>query len=421
MPDSPSAPVDYRVLFEQSAGFYCVLDPQFRIVAATQAYCGLARMRQDDMLGHVIYELFPDNAERPDVDGPRNLRASLLRVLQYRRPDAMATQRYDVERPASEGGGFEEKYWSPLNVPVLNDDGSVRWIIHRVHDVTDAMKEPSSAKSMAQLARDQELIIRRLRDANEELASLDKLRAAMVQMSRLNTMAMMAAALAHDISQPLSAARNYLGALKLAQSVASDSSATELIAKSTEQISRASEIVRGLRSYVMSGATEHRSESLAPILREAMRLAESVARTAGAKVIDDIAADLPAVFIDRVQIQQVMVNLIANAAEATRGCARREIRISARPEDKVVQVEVADTGSGISEDVRKRLFEPFTTTKMTGMGLGLPICMQIIKEHEGRLWSAPNTPTGTVFAFTLPTMTAALQSADDDAPRQSRT
>ena len=415
MPDSPLAPVDYRILFEQSAGYYCVLDPQFRIVAATAAYCGLARMRQDDMLGHVIYELFPDNTERPDADGPRNLRASLLRVLQYRRPDAMATQRYDVERPQSEGGGFEERHWSPLNVPVLNDDGSVRWIIHRVHDVTEALKEPSSAKSLAQLTRDQELINRRLRDANEELAGLDNLRAAMVQMSRLNTMAMVAAALAHDISQPLSAARNYLGALKLAQPVASDPDAAALITKSMDQISRASEIVRGLRSYVMSGTTEHRSESLAPILREAMRLADAVVRSAGAKVIDDIAADIPLVFIDRVQIQQLMVNLIANAAEATRGCARQEIRISARQADKVVQVQVADTGSGISEDVRKRLFEPFTTTKMTGMGLGLPICLQIIKEHEGTLWSAPNTPTGTVFAFTLPTMAAALQSADEEA------
>ena len=414
MAEEPLAPVDYRLLFEKSTGLYCVLDPQLRIVAATDSYCALSGLRQEDLVGHVIYELFGDDKERPEADGPQNLRASLERVVKLRRPDAMAVQRYDVERPASEGGGFEEKYWSPLNVPILDDGGTLRWIIHRVHDVTQAVKEPTAGSSLAQLAREQELVIQRLRAANEELAHLDRLRSAMLQMSRLNTIAMMAAALAHDISQPLSAARNYLGALKLAKPVAADPASATLIGKIESQVSRASDIVRGLRSYVMSGTTEHRAEPVEPILREAMRLADTVIRSAGATLIDQIDARLPEVFVDRVQIQQVMVNLIANAAEATRGCALRQIRVGARLEGTLVRVEVADTGSGISEDMRKRLFEPFTTTKMSGMGLGLPICLQIIKEHEGTIWSTPNRPSGSIFVFTLPTMAGVRLSVAED-------
>ncbi len=135
-----SSPMDYKALFEALPGLYLILDTELRIVAVSDAYAAATMTRREDILGRDIFEVFPDNPGDPSADGTRNLRASLARVLKERLPDTMPIQRYDIRRPASAGGGFEERYWSPQNVPLLHADGTIHHIIHRAEDITEFMR-----------------------------------------------------------------------------------------------------------------------------------------------------------------------------------------------------------------------------------------------------------------------------------------
>ncbi|HYG76582.1 MAG TPA: PAS domain S-box protein [Planctomycetota bacterium] len=147
-----SAPlVDYRHLFENLPGHYLILDPKFCIIAVSNAYARVTMRTREELLGRSIFEAFPDNPNDVAATGVRNLRASLERVLLYRIADAMELQKYDIERPQSEGGGFEERWWRPLNWPVLNADGGIYCIVHRVEDVTEfvRLKQQGAARDQA--------------------------------------------------------------------------------------------------------------------------------------------------------------------------------------------------------------------------------------------------------------------------------
>jgi len=181
---------DFRALFESAPALYLVLTPDFRIVAVSDPYLNATMTARQDILGRGIFDVFPDNPKDPGATGVRNLRASLERVRQFAQPDAMAVQKYDIRRPASEGGGFEERYWSPLNSPVLDPDGRVQFIIHRVEDVTEFIRLKQAGHEREKMTealrvraeqmesevflRAQELAKanRQLRSANQELARL---------------------------------------------------------------------------------------------------------------------------------------------------------------------------------------------------------------------------------------------------------
>ena len=131
---------DYRALFEAAPGLFLVLSPDLTIVAVSDAYLAATMTTRHEILARGIFEVFPDNPDDPTATGVSNLRASLDRVRSTLSPDAMAVQKYDIPRPAAEGGGFEERYWSPLNSPVVNADGRLAYIIHRVEDVTELVR-----------------------------------------------------------------------------------------------------------------------------------------------------------------------------------------------------------------------------------------------------------------------------------------
>jgi signal transduction histidine kinase/ActR/RegA family two-component response regulator len=142
-PSSPNigdAAPDFRTLFEAAPGLYLVLTPELRIVAASDAYLRATMTTREGILGRGIFDVFPDNPEDPGATGVRNLRASLERVSKTGQPDTMAVQKYDVRRPESEGGAFEERYWSPVNSPVIDSQGRVAYIIHRVEDVSEFIR-----------------------------------------------------------------------------------------------------------------------------------------------------------------------------------------------------------------------------------------------------------------------------------------
>lgn len=150
-PPEPARP-DFRTLFEASPGLYLVLHPDLTIVAVSDAYLRATMTRREEILGRGLFDVFPDNPDDPSATGTRNLRASLQQVIQNRAPDPMAVQKYDIRRPESEGGGFEERFWSPVNSPVLGSSGELLYIIHRVEDVTEFVRLKQLGSEQRKLA-----------------------------------------------------------------------------------------------------------------------------------------------------------------------------------------------------------------------------------------------------------------------------
>jgi two-component system, LuxR family, sensor kinase FixL len=247
--------------------------------------------------------------------------------------------------------------------------------------------------------------LRDLTERQQTLHRVQELQAELTHVSRLTEMGQMASALAHEVNQPLTAATNYLeaGHLLLARgNRPSTERARGVLEKAAEQLERATQLVRRLRDFARKGESERRPEPIRRLIDEAAGLALIGARDGGIKVQLQIAPELPDVAVDRIQVQQVVVNLIRNAIEAMES-ERRELTISAAPNgDGSVAIRVADTGPGLAPEVAERLFEPFVTTKPQGMGIGLSICRSIIEAHGGELHAEPNPGGGTVFAFSLP-------------------
>ena len=216
----------------------------------------------------------------------------------------------------------------------------------------------------------------------------------------------MAAALADELNQPLAAASNFINAARLVLANGELQQADMIrddMNEAARQLSRAGQIIRRLRDFARRGDTDKRLESTVTKVEEASALALT---GAGALVIDlrflfDPAA--PLVLADRVQIQQVLVNLMRNALEAMANSRGRELTVTtARLDEETIEIAVADTGPGIAKDVANRLFEPFVSTKRHGMGLGLSICRTIVESHGGRMKAAENPGGGMVFRFPLP-------------------
>jgi two-component system sensor kinase FixL len=178
----------------------------------------------------------------------------------------------------------------------------------------------------------------------------------------------------------------------------------DAIDKAADQALRAGEIIRRLRDFVSHGGSDRRAEPLLKLVEEATALAMVGAREKGVRLRIDIPADIGAVLADRVEIQQVLVNLVRNASEALQDAQRRDVTVSARKRsDELIEVSVADSGPGIAPDVAANLFKPFLTTKSQGMGVGLSICRSIVEAHGGEIWATEAPGGGALFSFTLPT------------------
>lgn len=228
-------------------------------------------------------------------------------------------------------------------------------------------------------------------------------------LARVTTMGQTASMLAHEINQPLSATINYMEAIR--RMLESDSTpkvvkAGEMLKKATAQVHRAGEIVSRLRRFIAKQETGRVPEDVETLVADAVSLLGSLG--GAARLRTEVAPNLPVVMIDRVQIQQVLVNLARNALEAMAELDRRELTITAALTDGgMVRLSVADSGPGLPETVSKQLFKPFVSTKPDGMGVGLSICRAILLDHGGRIWVEPNPGGGTVFHFTVPVATKA--------------
>jgi two-component system sensor kinase FixL len=250
--------------------------------------------------------------------------------------------------------------------------------------------------------------VRDITERQETQQRLHDLQAELIHMSRFTALGEMASMLAHELNQPLTAVANYLnGGRRLLESGQIDSLpiVREALDRAGEQALRAGQIIRRLREFVSRGESERRVEDLVKLIEEASALALVGAKEAGVRVSFEFDARVAFVLADKIQIQQVLHNLMRNAVEAMQETSRRELTVSTHQLDKeTVQVFVSDTGLGIAPEIAEQLFQPFVTTKRHGMGVGLSISRTIVESHGGRLWAEPNPGGGSVFRLTLKTI-----------------
>jgi two-component system, LuxR family, sensor kinase FixL len=248
--------------------------------------------------------------------------------------------------------------------------------------------------------------VRDLTEHQQTQARLQELQSELVHVSRLSAMGEMASALAHELNQPLAAISNYMKGSRRLLSGSTDPNIAKIesaMDRAAEQAVRAGQIIRRLRDFVARGESEKRVESLSKLIEEAGALGLAGAREQNVQLRFNLDPNAELVLADRVQIQQVLVNLFRNALEAMAQSQQRELVVAnTRVGDDMIEVEVSDTGSGFQDDVIPNLFQTFFTTKDTGMGVGLSISRSIIEAHGGRMWAESNASGGATFRFTLP-------------------
>jgi two-component system sensor kinase FixL len=247
-----------------------------------------------------------------------------------------------------------------------------------------------------------------IRDLTERQTSeqqLEELQSELARLSRLTAMGEMASTLAHEMNQPLSAIANYLqGSLRLLEGLDQPNAkkVSDALGEATKLTLRAGEIIRRLREFVARGELERRPENINKLVEEASALALVGAREQGVKAVFHWDTTVRPVLVEKVQVQQVLLNLVRNAIEAMQNSERKELTVkTGLSQNGMIEVSVSDTGCGIDKQIEPRLFQPFVTSKPAGMGLGLSISRRIIEAHGGELWAEPNPGGGTLFRFTL--------------------
>jgi two-component system sensor kinase FixL len=250
--------------------------------------------------------------------------------------------------------------------------------------------------------------IRDLTERQQTLLRLQDLQSELAHVGRLSEMGTLASSLAHELNQPLTAVASYCESARDLLQTEPDPETLAMVREAMDEAAtqaiRAGQIVRRLRDFMSHGETERQVESLQRLINEAGALALVGSREHGIDVQVSLDPDADLVFVDRIQVQQVLVNLIRNAVDAMIDAPMRSLSIrTARTGDGNVELTVEDTGAGIGETIAPQLFQPFVTSKQTGMGIGLSICRTIVEAHGGRIWFDARESGGTAFHFTLPT------------------
>jgi two-component system, LuxR family, sensor kinase FixL len=257
--------------------------------------------------------------------------------------------------------------------------------------------------------------IRDLTEREETEARMQEVQSELARLARLNDLGEMASTLAHELNQPLSAIANYSqGAVRMAHQEPDlvPKRLRDAMGEIAAQSLRAGEIIRHLREFVMRGEKQEAPESIRALVEEAGAIALVGSREQGVRTVLNFGRGADLVWTDRVQIQQVLTNLMRNALEAMRDSPRRELTIRTFAEGALVVVEVSDTGPGIPDEIGERLFRPFVTTKAGGMGIGLSISRRIIAAHGGDISVSRNAQGGATFRFTLPAYKETVHADD---------
>jgi PAS domain S-box-containing protein len=408
--------IDYRLLFHRAPAILLVLTPEFEIVEATEDRLRVTGTKRDEILGRNLFQVFPDNPADPSATGVKNLRASLERVVRTRRPDAMALQKYDIRRPDSDE--FEERFWSPFNVPILRADGSIAYLIHRVEDATDFIRMKQQREQQAQVtadlrARNEAMEVEIFRRAQEIQAANEKLRVAneaMVALDRAKTTFFNNAS--HELRTPLMLVLGPLEAV-LEGVEPLPSLAAQQMRVAVTSARRMQKLVSGLLDFarIEAGRLEPQVEptDIVGLTRE---LAEGFrpAIERGGLNFSASYGPVPKVSIDPTIWEKIVLNLLSNALKFTR---RGEIGLSLAARGPTLELQVIDTGVGIPVTELPRIFERFYQVpnregrSAEGTGIGLALVKELVELLHGTVRVESQPGAGARFVVTLPLQAAA--------------
>ncbi len=387
-------------LFESLPGLYLVLTPDLVITAASDAYLKATMTTRESILGRKQFDAFPDNPDDTTANGAANLLASFNRVKQLAAPDTMAIQRYDIRRP---DGVFEERFWSPVNSPVLNADGRVEYIIHRVEDVTDFVrkKSPHSAPDLGLHARLEQMEVEVYQRSQEIQSMMDRLRIANEELESFSY------SVSHDLRAPLRHIEGFSGMLSKHAANTLDERGQRYLKVIADSARGMGVLIDDLLTFARIGRAELRR--LPVRLDELVQdVRQSMASEINGRQIEWALHPLPIVQGDPNLLRQVFSNLIGNAVKYTGRKPAAHITIATAPSDHAgeIVISVSDNGAGFDMKYENKLFGVFqrlhTATEFEGNGVGLANVRRIIQRHGGRTWAKGEPDKGATFYFSLP-------------------
>jgi len=319
-----------------------------------------------EIVGRDNTQLFPPDVARRIIEADRAVTSS----------GAPQT----LEEEIAPAGSDTPRTYLSTKAPLKDDQGDVIGLVGIARDVTERKR------------------------AEEQVRQLT---ADIQHASRLSVMGEMAAGIAHEIHQPLAVIANFANGCR--RRLQKEKFDRQAMVDSMEQIAsaamRAGQIIRRIRDFVAKEQFEPRELDVNEAVRDALELAKLAVRNEGVFVEEDLAENIPQVTADRIQVVQVVLNLVLNGIEAMTDVDRAGRRLTVRTlvdDNQLVRIEVADVGSGIPDGDREKIFEQFVTSKPHGLGIGLSISRTIVEAHGGRIWFDPESPSGSVFRFTLP-------------------
>jgi len=388
-------------LFKSLPGLFLVLTPELKIVTASDAYLKATMTKRENLMGRDIFEVFPDNPDDPNATGSSNVRASLNRVLQSGEPDTLPIQKYDVRRP---DGVFEERFWSPINSPVLGADHRIEYIIHRVEDVTDFVKQQQPQKNS--IGDDNGLRVQMERMEAEIFRSSQEVQAANEKLQVANKeLEAFSYSVSHDLRAPLRHVDGFVDLLRKQSAEKLDDRGRrylDVIAASARQMGT---LIDDLLVFSRMSRTDLRrtkvaSESLVHEVRDALQ-----GEINGRRIVWKMDS-LPQVEADAPMLRQVWANLIGNAVKYSRTRDPAEIEIGCNTVNDEFVFFVRDNGVGFDMQYVDKLFGVFQrlhrADEFEGTGIGLANVRRIVSRHGGRTWAESKVDGGATFFFSLP-------------------
>ena len=402
----PVADPDFRSIFESAPSLCVVLDPQFRIVAASNAHLRATRTVRTEILGRDLFDVFPDNPADPAATGVTNLRASLNRVRQSGVADTMAIQKYEVGGPG-QPGGFESRYWSIFNSPVLGPDGDLKYILNEVQDVTDFIRLQQQGENPDELTaglrhRTQRMQVEILRSSEELSNANQALRAANEAKNEFLSR------VSHELRTPLTAI------LGFSQLLSDDALSTEhrdwvgTVLKAGRHLLTLLDDILDI-SHIEGGhlSTSIESIPVSAVINDALAVCRPLADADG--VLLSAPPRLPTdlyVAADHKRLRQVLLNLLSNAIKYNHPTGTVHVTVE-YPADRRLRIRVTDTGRGIPPHALGKLFTPFerldaAEAGIAGTGLGLALSRQLMHAMHGTLEASSLPGQGSTFWLDLP-------------------